>query len=237
MAVARWSRLDTLQNLELAEGVEIRLRIAGPFLRFLAFALDLVFQWLAFALLGLLLSMLSFAIGSNVADGLFLLAIFGISWFYFVLMERGKKGATFGKRIVGLRVVRSAGGRLTWGQAMIRNFVRIVDVWFPLLPLVAFFNKKFQRLGDLAADTLVVYAKEVPEEVLTGPPALVDVPVGVALRREEEAAILRFRDRSGYWSDVRRIEMARHVEPLTGETGPRNVAALMGMARWLDHRK
>lgn len=40
-------KLDTLQTIELAEGAEIRLRIAGPFLRVLAWVLDFFFLLLA----------------------------------------------------------------------------------------------------------------------------------------------------------------------------------------------
>lgn len=231
------TRLDTLQTLELAEGVEIRLRIAGPFLRFVAFGIDMLVQWGVLMVADLLSSLMGLFIGLNVADGVMMLIYFFTSWFYFVFMEAGKGGATLGKKAMGLRVVQATGARLTIGQAMIRNFIRFIDLWFPLLPLVPFLNKKFQRLGDMAAGTLVVYAKPLVEPVMTGPPALVSVPVTRPLLREEIAAILSFRDRSGNWSEPRRVEMAAHLGPLTREDGIRNVSTVMGMARWLEGHK
>lgn len=230
----RLARLDTLQTLELAEGVEIRLRIAGPFLRLVAFVIDVFVQWGALLIASLLSELAKGLIGFNVADGVMMLVYFFVSWFYFVIMESSKSGATLGKKALGLRVVQTTGARLTMGQAMIRNFIRIIDLWFPLLPLVPFLNKKFQRLGDMAAGSLVVYARPLIEPVMTGPPALVSVPVTRPLLRSEIAAILSFRDRSGNWSEPRRVEMAAHLGPLTQEEGIRNVNAIMGMARWLE---
>lgn len=231
------ARLDTLQTLELAEGVEIRLRIAGPFLRLVAFSIDVLVQGGALMVVGLLGDLMGNIVGLNVASGVMMLFYFFVSWFYFVLMEAGKSGATLGKKAMGLRVVQSTGARLTMGQAMIRNFIRVIDLWFPLLPLVPFLNKKFQRLGDMAAGSLVVYAKPLVEPVMSGPPALVSVPVTRPLLREEVAAIMSFRDRSGNWSEPRRVEMAAHLGPLTQEEGIRNVSTVMGMARWLEGHK
>ncbi len=231
------TRLDTLQTLELAEGVEIRLHIAGPYLRLVALGIDFAVQWGFLMLANLVLIPLGLFFGFNVAQAVMMLLYFFVTWFYFVFMEAGKRGATLGKRAMGLRVVQTTGARLGMGQAMIRNFLRVIDLFMPLLPLVPFLNRRFQRLGDMAAGSLVVYAKPLAEPVMSGPPALVSVPVTRPLLREEIAAILSFRDRSGYWSEPRRVEMAAHLEPLTGETGIRNVSALMGMARWLEGRK
>ncbi|GAB7044078.1 MULTISPECIES: RDD family protein [Catenuloplanes] len=77
---------------------------------------------------------------------------------YYVLMERFF-GRTLGKMVTGIRVVgEGSGAAPTWGQAFIRTLLRVVDGMFGYL--VAFVavlvSGKRQRLGDMAAKTLVV---------------------------------------------------------------------------------
>ena len=230
-------RIDTLQSVELAEGMEIHLRAAGPFLRFAAFLLDSIFQ-IIILLVFLIVSIFSASyLGSEVAEGIRLLLFFFVLWFYHVFFELSRWGATPAKMIFGLRVVDEAGGSVSLGQSMIRNFLRLMEVITPFMPLVAFFHPRFQRLGDLAAGSLVVYAKPRLEHSVSGPPALESVPVTCALTREEEAAILSFRYRSGGWSEARRVELTNHLQPLTGELGPKGVNKVLGMASWLEGQR
>ncbi|HLZ56091.1 MAG TPA: RDD family protein [Ktedonosporobacter sp.] len=76
---------------------------------------------------------------------------------YFIYME-GTRGATFGKRLMGLRVVRADGQPLGMTETVIRNLLRVVDQF--LFGLVGFFSimatPRRQRLGDMAAKTIVV---------------------------------------------------------------------------------
>lgn len=98
-----------------------------------------------------------------------------LSWFYGVLFESWWNGQTPGKRVLGLRVVSVDGRPINAAQATIRNFVRVAD-FFPfastqifgseqhmsLLPtfiialICMVMTRRFQRLGDLAAGTMVV---------------------------------------------------------------------------------
>ena len=230
-------RIDTLQSVELAEGMEIHLRAAGPFLRFIAYVLDLIFEILVLLVVWFIIGLMATVLGGNVAMGVYYLLYFFIWWFYHVFFELSRWGATPGKMIFGLRVVDEAGGSVTLGQSMIRNFVRGMEMMTPFLPLVAFFHPRFQRLGDLAAGSLVVYSKPRVEYSNAGPPPMVAVPVTCALTREEEAAILSFRYRSGGWSEARRVELTNHLQPLTGEVGPKGVNKLLGMASWLEGQR
>jgi len=230
-------RIDTLQTVELAEGMEIHLRTAGPFLRFIAFLLDCLVKFAILLVLFLGVSLIVPALGGNVAEALRLLGAFFVWWFYDVIFEVSPWGATIGKRALGLRVVDEAGGGIRLGPSMIRNFIRQVEIWIPFLPLIAFFNPRFQRLGDLAAGTLVVYSRPRIDPVIPGPPPLEKVPVNITLSREEEAAILSFRYRSGGWSEARRMELANHLAKLTGEVGPKGVSRVMGMAHWLEEQR
>lgn len=243
-------RLDTLQAIELAEGVEVRLRIAGPLLRGAALALDLVFQIAILIVVGIIVGLTGLAIGGQVASGLYLLIWFFMSWWYPVFFEAGKWGATPGKKIVGLRVVQSSGAPITFGQAILRNFLRYADgmpfligygvagylptFGFGLVTMVA--TRRFQRLGDLAARTVVVYDKLTPEPQVPAPPPIEAAAPAVALRPEEVRALAAFRDRAGLWSEGRRAEIADHARELSGSGGPAGVSRLMAMSHWLEDR-
>jgi uncharacterized RDD family membrane protein YckC len=76
---------------------------------------------------------------------------------YYLVME-AMYGATLGKMALRLRVVRVDGGPISWGESAIRNILRIVDGLFLYLVAVILIatSQKRQRLGDRAADTIVV---------------------------------------------------------------------------------
>ena len=48
---------------------------------------------------------------------------------YYVLCE-ASTGATLGKRMVGIRVVSEDGDQVTFGAALVRNLLRLVDALF-----------------------------------------------------------------------------------------------------------
>lgn len=76
---------------------------------------------------------------------------------YYIIFE-ALTASTPGKMIMGLRVVK-IDGTYGWGSSLVRNLLRIVDA-LPFLYLVGLITiavtKRNQRLGDLAARTLVV---------------------------------------------------------------------------------
>lgn len=234
-------KLDTLQAVELAEGVEIRLRIAGPMLRAGAYGLDLLIRIGVMIVAGIGIGFAGIAIGSQVAGGLMLLIWFFMAWWYPVFFEAGKRGATPGKRVVGLRVVQPSGAPITLGQAIVRNFLRFIDgmpaitYGFGLASCMA--TKRFQRLGDLAAGTVVVYERIPPEPSIAAPPPISSHRPPVALTADEVRALGMFRDRAGLWSEARRSEIADHAAVLSGAKGNAGVARLMSMAHWLQEKR
>jgi len=242
-------KLDTLQSVELAEGVEIRLRIAGPGLRAAAYALDVLIQFACVIVVGIISGLAGFAVGGEVAGGLGLLMWFLLNWWYPVIFEAGKRGATPGKRAMGLRVVQTSGAPITVGQAIIRNFLRCVDGMpapIPMMPQFATYGfglasclatKRFQRLGDLAAGTVVVYDRIPLEPIVTAPPPMSAVRPPVPLTADETRALTVFRERAGLWSEARRVEIADHAAELSGSRGPLGVARLMSMAHWLQEKR
>jgi len=233
-------RLDTLQRIELAEGVEVHLRMAGPYVRVLAYLLDLIIR-AGLVFVGWLLIVLgSMVWGGNVSEGFLLLLMFFVMFFYYILYEAGKRGASPGKRIMGLRVVDTSGAPITFGQAFLRNMLRFAD-GMPIFSygfglLSTLLTKRFQRLGDLLANTVVVYERLPHIQAASLPPVLHSVAPGVPLSREEQAALAAFVERGGMWSEARRIELADYAQALTGTTGEQGMTRLLGMAHWLEQK-
>ncbi|MES2660903.1 MAG: RDD family protein [Verrucomicrobiota bacterium] len=234
-------KLDTLQAVELAEGIEIRLRMAGPMLRAGAYLIDLLIRVAVMVVGGIVLGLAGIGIGIQVAGGMFLLAWFLMDWLYPVVFEAGKRGATPGKRAMGLRVVQATGSPITLGQAVVRNFLRFIDgmpfftYLFGVTSCMA--TQRFQRLGDLAAGTVVIYDRLPPLPVMGTPPPIVAVPLPVGLSADEMRALALFRERAGLWSDGRRAEIADQASVLSGATGAAGVSRLLAMAHWVQEKR
>jgi uncharacterized RDD family membrane protein YckC len=74
----------------------------------------------------------------------------------------GYYGQTIGKRLRGVVVVRADGSRCTWGAAVVRNLLRVIDVppvFYAVGIVTAYVSSNHQRLGDFAGKTLVVSTK------------------------------------------------------------------------------
>lgn len=234
-------QLDTLQAVELAEGVEIRLRMAGPMVRAGAYGIDLVIRGLVLTLVGIVAAFSGMAVGVNVSGGVMLLVWFLMDWLYPVVFEAGRRGATPGKRMVGLKVVQASGAPITLGQAVVRNFLRAVDglpaftYVFGLVSCLA--TRRFQRLGDIAAGTVVIYERVPSLPAVAAPPPMAAVPLPVGLTADEMRALALFRERAGLWSEGRRAEIADQAAVLSGETGAAGVSRLMAMAHWVQEKR
>ncbi len=230
---------DTLQAVELADGVEIRLRIAGPAARSVAWLIDLFVLIGCYIVLGLVISQVSRWTGGEIGQGLMLLCMFLLSWFYNVFFEVGARGASPGQRSMGLKVASVSGAPVTLPQSITRNLLRVVD-FMPfgyLLGLVCcLFTRKFQRLGDLVANTVVIYSgdkKPAPSRQNVNAEAIAPT---LALSREEQAALMQFIERAPQWSDARKIELSDMLEPLTQATGMSGLSKLAGITLWLQNR-
>lgn len=237
MMAGEQEKIDTLQAIELAEGVVIRLRVAGPVPRMFAHVLDLLIQGAGWLVVYLICMLSGLVMGFEVASGLMLLVTFLSLWWYPVFFEASRWGATPGKRVMKLRVVQPSGAPITFGQAIIRNFLRFVDgqpgvfYGFGLASCLA--TKRFQRLGDLAAGTVVVYDRldTIPA---AGVAQMEEVRPKVPLTRDEARAVMSYRDRARGWSDARRQELADLATDVTGAKGASGVARLLSIAQWLE---
>ncbi len=232
------ARLDTLQSVELAEGVVIQLRIAGPMPRALAYLADFFIRVALMIAIVIGVTLAGWAMGDNVAGGLFLLGWFMLDWLYPVIFEAGGRGATPGKRMLGLRVVQASGSPITVGQAVVRNFLRFIDGMplftyaFGLASCLA--TRRFQRLGDLAAGTVVVYARTPPQPKIPELPPVPPLAPSLLLRADEKHALGMFAERAGLWTPARRIEIADHAAPLTDARGESGVNRLRSIAAYLS---
>ena len=157
MPAARANTLD----IRLPEGVVFSLPLAGPATRFLAWLVDLFGTVAALIAVNTAVRLL-FIFSPDAAAGVTILLSFAIPIFYGILFEGFWRGQTPGKRLLRLRVMDARGLRLDLRQVIIRNLLRAVDS-LPFLYLVGgaacFFTARAQRLGDLAADTVVVRAE------------------------------------------------------------------------------
>jgi uncharacterized RDD family membrane protein YckC len=190
--------------------------------RFVALLIDSVMQLLLLAGVGAVSLLVNGITNSSTAAGLILLVgSFVVFGGYFMVSEAVWSGQTLGKRALRLRAVDARGGPLTVGQAIIRNLVRIVD-FLPSYYLAGataiFVTRRNQRLGDLAAGTLVVRERQA---VRLGDLAGFDSGSGPLVRphrgRRLEPRLRRFviayagrRQQLPPW---RRAQLAGQVEP------------------------
>jgi uncharacterized RDD family membrane protein YckC len=84
--------------------------------------------------------------------------VFVINIGYYVVLEK-IQGATLGKQVVGIKVVKTDGSPIDWSEALIRNLLRIVDAlpFAYIVGIVLISNSPTkQRFGDRIANTVVV---------------------------------------------------------------------------------
>ncbi len=149
-------------QLETPENIVLNYQLAGPANRFFAFLIDTLIKSLLVICASLALAIFSMQM-PGMSSGLFLVFWFVLDWGYFSLSEGFFNGQTIGKYSLGLRVIQSHGAPVTFWSAILRNLVRAVD-WLPLYGIgfvCMSLTSRFQRLGDLAADTVVISERRV----------------------------------------------------------------------------
>ena len=153
-------------NIDTPELVSIELPLAGIGSRFIALLVDYLIWFAGFLVLAVLLAIflkpgsLAFTgIPEQWAVAVVLFFIFLLNWGFFTLFEAFWNGRTPGKRVARIRVIQRSGRAIGLFESMARNLVRYVDQ-FPFCYAVGviaiFASRQHQRLGDMAAGTLVV---------------------------------------------------------------------------------
>ena len=159
--------MDDQLTISTPEQVAFHYEVAGIGSRFLAALLDHLIITVAIYLVycgGL--ALMSGVVATGTADSflnatlaIITLIIFLIIWGYFVLFEILWNGQTPAKRAGHLRVIRTDGQPIRAGEALIRNLVRLIDFlpgFYGIGFIAMFINRDARRLGDLAANTLVI---------------------------------------------------------------------------------
>jgi len=171
------------RNFVTPEGVDLKLELGSAGTRAGAFMLDALFIILVLVVLTIaIVTLLVASHQGSVLAILWLIGFFILRNGWFVLFEMGGRGATPGKRVMGLRVVARDGARLTGGAVIARNAMREIEIFLPLsflgsqaaegtadafltifalcwsgiFLLFPLFNRDRLRVGDLIAGTWVV---------------------------------------------------------------------------------
>ena len=222
--------LDTFHEVEAPEGVSFRLRVAGPVVRALAWAIDLLIRGGVY-----LVMLIVAALMGEFGMGLLLIVFFVAEWLYPVLFEVYRHGATPGKRMFGIAVVHDDGTPVGWGASLVRNLLRFVD-FMPLLygfglasMLIRHDNK---RLGDITAGTRVVYRGRAATVGGAPVPAEPAAPT-LALQLDEQRAVIDFAGRLNHMSPERAHELAAIVAPVVARPSGDAVGSVVGVANWL----
>ena len=195
------SEAKRARTIVTPEGIAVPMIVASRSARIGALFLDMIILILTLFLVSLLLDAIMgglsqvweeevFAENSAVREFVYVVGtIFAFFfWYgYFLVQELSPRGATFGKRILGIRVAARNGRRLTPDGVIARNLLRDIEItfpivyflvtlvmsiagesggsllwaatfWFLLFALFPFFNKDALRAGDVIAGTWVVDA-------------------------------------------------------------------------------
>ena len=204
--------LDKL-SIDTPEQVALDFSVATVGSRFLALAIDTVIQAgvaLAFLFLTGLLAAISAFTWAGLGAWGFAFALF--AWFvvyygYFALFEAIWQGQTPGKRTIGIRVINVSGRPISTHEAILRNVVRIADQLpgvYAVGLLSMFLTERSQRLGDLAAATVVVHERaiEAPSAMAPETASVALTSHGAARLSAEEVAVIELFFR-------RRLELGR----------------------------
>ena len=215
--------LDGRLSLITPEGVRLLMTPAGPYLRAGAWLLDMVIFLIAVFLVRMLVP------GTKLGEGLALIATFILYWGYPILCEVYWKGQTLGKRAVDLQVVRSDGLPVGWRESTLRNLLLVAD----FLPMVyvtglvsMMLDRRFRRVGDIVAGTLVVHRDKPAAPPLAPQAAPIALPF--PLNADQQRTLTDLFERETRLPAERMAELGSIAEALTGTTGQESVDRMRG---------
>jgi uncharacterized RDD family membrane protein YckC len=230
--------LDTVVTAETPEGILLELRPAGLTARFYAFLIDWLIRISIIYVAAIGVTMLRM---SGLGAALLVILVFALEWFYPVVFELSRSGASPGKRVFGLRVVMDNGLPVTPGASLTRNLLRVAD-FLPLLFGFAVFSmlvrRDCKRLGDIAAATLVVHLPRATSKI-----ELFEVePVAPArpLTPADQSAVIALAARAPTLTGERLDELAALAAAVSGDagrSGPEVTRRVLGVAVWLLGRR
>lgn len=165
---------QSVLRITTPEGITFALPLASPITRSVAWLVDLVIVIALEIGIGSVIGRLG-VLQPDAARAFITLSYFIISIGYGLLFEWRWRGQTIGKKLLRLRVVDERGLHLHFTQIFVRNLLRFVDM-FPAFYFVggmtALCSAHGQRLGDIAANTVVVRGERVAapdlEQIVAG---------------------------------------------------------------------
>jgi uncharacterized RDD family membrane protein YckC len=161
-------------HIQTPENVLLEFELAGPGSRGVAVAIDTFIQNIILIIIYLIL----FTVAKDSIQNLLvadkntfyivigLVLVFITQFGYFFLFEFIMGGTTPGKKLIGLKVIMANGEPLSASACLIRNFIRIGDMlpgFYAVGIFSVVFNRFYMRIGDLAANTVVVKVSKVKD--------------------------------------------------------------------------
>jgi len=243
--------LDTIKIAETPEGVELKLTCVSFYARSIAWLLDALIQGAIIIFFLFILSGLG-----DFGMGLLFIIMFFLQWLYPVFFEIYFQGQTPGKKTMKIQVLLIDGTMVNWGASLLRNLMRTVDFlpfFYALGVTTMLMSKDFRRLGDLVANTIVVYKRELKSTTIVQQKGnsfnnSVDSDTGIAahiseivLTGKEQQTIISYAERLNDFSPERAEELALLARPLMNDLKVRQVnpasERLLSIARYLmGHR-
>jgi len=147
-----------------AQGKENQLPLASFKQRFFAYVINFAIIFAVSSTIVFVPQVFSLSLATFLNGGFsaVLFTTIGLVWLYSTILE-GFNGQTIGKRIMGLKVIRTDGKKLSYDCAAVRNFGKIL----PLLPFDLLIgwripNNRFKRYFDKYAGTTVIDLRYKP---------------------------------------------------------------------------
>ncbi len=206
--------MDDFDVIETPENVDLERRLAGIGSRSLAGLLDhlviaalyalLIFLFFLFKVDLVTLGTDAFDQADALVSALLIFASFLVYWGYFFLFEMWMNGQTPGKKYFRIRVVRQEGGAVAFHAIAIRSLLRAVDflpAFYAVAGITMFVARKSQRLGDLAAGTVVI-SEELPNYAASDSSkhsVVDDLPATAAALKATHLSPREYRLLHNYW--------------------------------------
>lgn len=164
----RWT--DELR-METPEQIDVDMELAGLGSRFLAMVVDVTIKSLATFVLLVMISIVAAIDPTNFIRSLsytvlaLVVAVLGIFWMsYGVFFETRWNGQTPGKLVARIRAIRTTGAAVDFTAAGIRNLLTVIyaiPVFYVIDAILILVTPRSQRLGDMAAGTVVIRERTV----------------------------------------------------------------------------
>lgn len=240
--------IDLTAVITTPENIQFEYRIAGPFRRLPAFFLDFVLRSICVSAIFILMVLVGATAALPIGMIFFVIFLvsFAFDWFFGLFFEAYWNGQTPGKWLTRIRVISVDGRPINAYQATVRNFLRLAD----FAPMVSFevfdpdappvyaiptflvsllcmtISPRFQRLGDLAAGTMVVVNQRswVPANIKLEDTRVASlselIPPNFRMTSTLAKAIALYAERRSRLSVGRRTELASHLaKPLLKQFG------------------